>query len=107
MLALRAAIKIIPRRYCTWTISLCQGEIGGVCDWPIADGKRIYQSVWPPRALFFSIASAAESFRSTCGSVRGLPECSKQGSPAPTPQVGQGTDDNCSGVKSLIFIRIG
>src|SRR5882672_7530289 len=52
------------------------------------------------------MASTAESLRSTCGSVRGEPECSKQRSPAATPQVGQGTDDNCSGVRSLIRIRI-
>src|SRR5882724_2050979 len=88
-------------------VSLCQEEIAGVCDRPIADGKWIYQSLWPPWPLFFSIASAAESFRSTCGSVRGEPECNKQGSPGPTPQVGQGTDDNCSGVRSLMRICTG
>src|SRR6266404_9073610 len=53
------------------------------------------------------MASAAESLRSTCGSVRGEPECSKQRSPAATPHVGQGTDDNCSGVSSLMRIQRG
>jgi CRP/FNR family cyclic AMP-dependent transcriptional regulator len=53
---------------------------------------------------FFSIASAAANFRSTCGSERGAPECSTQRSPAATPHVGQGTEDNCSGVSSFLFI---
>jgi hypothetical protein len=53
---------------------------------------------------FFSIASAAANFRSTCGSERGAPECRTQRSPAATPHVGQGTEDNCSGVSSFLFI---
>src|SRR5271168_3205604 len=52
-----------------------------------------------------SLASIAASFLSTCGSERGPPECSTQRSPTPTPQVGQGTDDNCSGVSSFFFTR--
>jgi hypothetical protein len=52
-----------------------------------------------------SIASTAASFLSRCGSERGPPECSTQRSPTPTPQVGQGTDDNCSGVSSFFFTR--
>jgi hypothetical protein len=52
-----------------------------------------------------SIASTAASFLSTCGSARRPPECSTQRSPIPTPQVGQGTDDNCSGVSSFFFTR--
>jgi hypothetical protein len=48
----------------------------------------------------------AESFRSTCGSERGLPECNKQRSPRPTPQVGQRTEDSSLGVNSSILIRI-
>ena len=53
-----------------------------------------------------AIDSAAESFRSTCGSERGAPECSKHRSPDATPQVGQGTENNCFAVKSFILIRI-
>ena len=66
--------------------------------------RRIHQ--WPSsrRPLFRSIASAAESFRSTCGSERGPPECSKQRAPAPTPHVGHGTESNCFAVKSPILI---
>jgi hypothetical protein len=61
---------------------------------------------WPSscRPLFRSIASAAESFRSTWGSERGPPECSKQRAPAATPHVGHGTESNCFGVKSAILI---
>src|ERR1700676_4051672 len=50
------------------------------------------------------MASIAESFRSTCGSVRGAPECSTQTIPAATPHVGQGTETSCSGVSSFFFI---
>jgi hypothetical protein len=56
--------------------------------------------------LFVSIASAAESFRSRCGSVRGAPECSKQRSPGATPHVGQETEDNCFVVRSVILMQI-
>ena len=56
--------------------------------------------------LFSSMASAADSLRSKCGSKRGAPECSKQRSPGATPQVGQATEDNCLGVSSGILIRI-
>src|SRR5580693_10608357 len=52
-----------------------------------------------------SIATSAASFLSTCGSERGPPECSTQRSPTPTPQVGQGTGHNCSGVSSFFFTR--
>jgi len=44
------------------------------------------------------------SLRSRCGSERKPPEPSKQRWPGPTPQVGQVTEDNCSGVKSRILI---
>jgi hypothetical protein len=58
--------------------------------------------------LFFaSIASAAENFRSTCGSERRPPACSKQRWPGATPHVGQGTERNSFGFMSLIFIQIG
>jgi len=53
---------------------------------------------------FPSMVSIAANFRSTCGSERGAPECSTQGSPAATPHVGHGTEDNCSGVSSFFFI---
>jgi hypothetical protein len=53
--------------------------------------------------VFFSWASAAESFRSRCGSVRGAPECSSQASPIIAPQVLQGTDNISFGVSSLLF----
>src|SRR5580704_2912724 len=55
-------------------------------------------------APFDSITSAAESFRSTCASERRPPECSMQRCPAATPQVGQGIDNSCSGVRSLFRI---
>jgi hypothetical protein len=51
------------------------------------------------------MASTAQSFRSRWGSEFGLPEY-KQRSPGATPQVGQGTEDNCFGVRSVILIRI-
>src|SRR5271156_3355218 len=50
-----------------------------------------------------STASAAESFRSRCGSVRGAPVCSSQTSPIAAPHVLQGTDNICFGVSSLVF----
>jgi hypothetical protein len=52
---------------------------------------------------FVSTASAAESFRSRCGSVRGAPVCSSQTSPIAAPQVLQGTDNICLKVSSLVF----
>src|SRR6267154_493544 len=66
--------------------------------------ERIYGR--PRGFLFASIASTAESFRSTCGSVRGAPECSKQGSPGATPHVGQGTENHSFAVRSLFLILI-
>lgn len=51
----------------------------------------------------FSTASAAESFRSRCGSVRRVPVCSSQASPIAAPQVVQGTDNICFGVSSFVF----
>ena len=53
---------------------------------------------------FISTASAAESLRSRCGSVRGAPELSSQTSPVAAPQVGQRTDNICFGVSSLVFM---
>jgi hypothetical protein len=52
---------------------------------------------------FVSTASAAESFRSRWGSVRGAPVCSSQTSPTAAAQVVQGTDNICLGVSSLAF----
>src|ERR1700687_1740343 len=70
----------------------------------IARGKETDQLYRVFRGIFFfSMASAAESFRSTCDSERSPPECSKQRSPAATPHVGQGTEENCSGVSSFIL----
>ena len=57
--------------------------------------------------LFVSMASAAESFRSICNSERSAPEWSRQRCPAATPQVGQGTEDNCVGVRSFILMGTG
>jgi len=68
--------------------------------WP---SSRIYLRPGSPGILF---ASAAENFRSTCGSERGAPACSKQGSPGATPHVGQGTENNCFAVRSLFLIWI-
>ncbi len=72
----------------------------------IVGRKGIHRRPGLRAILFVSIASAAESFRSTCGSDRGAPECSTQRSPAPTPHVGHGTEDNCSGVSSLFFTGV-
>jgi len=54
-----------------------------------------------------STASAAASFRSRCGSVRGAPVCSSQASSLVAPQVGQGTDNICFRVRSLVFTATG
>jgi hypothetical protein len=53
---------------------------------------------------FISTASAADSFRSRCGSVRRAPVRSSHASPIAAPQVGQGTDNICLAVSSLVFI---
>jgi steroid delta-isomerase-like uncharacterized protein len=50
-----------------------------------------------------SIASAASSFLSICGSGLSSPVCSKQCLPASTPHVGQGTASNSCGVRSVIL----
>jgi hypothetical protein len=42
-----------------------------------------------------------------CGSERIAPEWSKQRFPAVTPHVGQGTEENCSGVRSFILTGTG
>lgn len=68
--------------------------------------EGIYQPLGSRRILFCSIASAAESLRSTCGSERGAPEFNKQRSPVATPHVGQGTENNCFTVRWLILIWI-
>jgi hypothetical protein len=57
--------------------------------------------------LFDSMASAAASLRSKCGSVRRPPECNKQRRPGGTPHVGQGTEENSLGVRSRILTRTG
>src|SRR5258706_1992219 len=69
-------------------------------------GQRTYRCLVPGRILFDSMASAAESLRSKCGSERRPPECNKQRWPEATPHVGQGTEDNCPGVRSRILIDI-
>jgi len=56
------------------------------------------------RIFLFSRISIAESLRSTCGSERGEPECSRQRSPAAAPQVEQSTENSCLGVRSCILI---
>ncbi len=68
--------------------------------------KGVYRRLGPPEILLVSIASAAESFRSTCGPERGAPECSKQRSPVATPHVGHGTENNCFAVRSLFLIWV-
>jgi hypothetical protein len=72
----------------------------------VPGGQRTHRCLVPGRILFDSMASAAESLRSTCGSERRPPECNKQRWPEATPHVGQGTEDNCSGVRSRILIVI-
>jgi hypothetical protein len=54
------------------------------CICRIVGRKGAYGCPGPREFLFASIASAAESFQSRCGSVRRPPECSKQGSPGNT-----------------------
>jgi len=46
----------------------------------------------------------AETLRSTCGSMRVAPEVSTHGSRMAALQVGQETEEMCSGVRSRIFI---
>jgi hypothetical protein len=53
--------------------------------------------------LVFATASTAANFRFTWGTLRGAPEYSSQRIPAATPQVGQGTDNNCLGVKFFVL----
>src|ERR1035438_2411414 len=48
-----------------------------------------------------SRASIGQSFRSKCDSKHAVP-CRRQRSPAATPQVGHGTEDNSLGVNSAI-----
>jgi hypothetical protein len=72
----------------------------------IAGRKEIHLRPGSRGILLLSTASAAESFRSTCGSERGAPEYSKQRSPAATPHVGQGTANNCFAVRSRFLIWI-
>jgi hypothetical protein len=75
---------------------------------PLKNVRKVGYEVDRPCLLYrmvrFSIASAAENFRSTCGPERGPPECSTQISPAAAPHVGQGTTDICSEVSSFFFI---
>src|SRR5713226_3719459 len=110
--------------FCTWFGFYCSHVAQAGMDWKtaylqfifgkrtyyrislIVGPKRIYRPSGPRGILFVSIASAADSFRSTWGLERGAPECSTQRFPAGTPHVGQGTEDNCLGVRSLIFIWI-
>src|SRR5579864_8795054 len=63
------------------------------------DGFRAVVICWT-----VSTASAAESFRCRCGSVRRAPVCSSHASPVAAPHVGQGTLNICFAVSSLVFI---
>jgi hypothetical protein len=74
--------------------------IGRIRSWP-----RIYRTLGR-RILFRSIASAAAIFRLKCGSRRRPPARSRQQRPIGTPQIGQGTEDNCFLVSAAILIRI-
>jgi hypothetical protein len=82
--------------------SLLVAELATVS--PVVGRNGIYRRPRPRGTLFVSIASAAESFRSTCGSERRAPECSTQRTPGAAPHVGQETEDNCFAVRSLFFI---
>jgi hypothetical protein len=53
---------------------------------------------------FISTASAEDSFRFRCGSVRRAPLYSSHAFPDAAPQVGQRTDKICFAVSSLVFI---
>jgi hypothetical protein len=59
----------------------------------------------PAGTLSCSIAPAAISFRSKCGSVHELLERHKQHSPGGTPHAGQATEVSCLNVRSPILIR--
>jgi hypothetical protein len=73
--------------------------------WHRRNGARPAQAGPPStQRKFLSMASIAESFRSTCGSERSAPECSTQRCPAATPHLGQGTEDNCFRFRFLFFI---
>jgi hypothetical protein len=67
----------------------------------------IYRRSLPRENFFRSIASTAQSFRSTCGSERRAPECSTQRTPGVAPHVGQETEDTCFGVRSFFFMLRG
>jgi len=71
----------------------------------IAGRKKIYRTLGR-EIRFRSIASAAAPFRDMCGSMRRPPARSRQRCPTGTPQVGQGTEDNCFLVSFAIFIRM-
>src|SRR5579864_6286406 len=62
------------------------------------DGFRAVVVCWT-----VSTASAAESFRSRCGSVRRAPVCSSHASPVAALHVGQGTDNICFGSEFFGF----
>jgi hypothetical protein len=69
-------------------------------------GRRAY---WHPLArgfVFLSIASTAKSFRSTCDSERGEPDCSRHRLRGAAPHVGHRTENNCFVVSSLFFIYL-
>lgn len=68
---------------------------------------RIHRGVPGRRNVFVSIAFAASSFLSICGSGLGPPECSKHSLPASTPHVGQGIASKSSGGRSEVPIEIG
>lgn len=54
--------------------------------------------------LTFFTASKASYFRSTWGSSDNAPAYDTQVCPTPTPHVGHGTEDHCSGVSALALI---
>lgn len=74
---------------------------GHTPDWIELSKKEGKESYRLP--VVFSTASAASSFRSRWGSVRGAPVCNSQASPTAAPQVPQGTDSICFGVSSFVF----
>src|ERR1700687_6027049 len=82
------------RQFASVIVAAEQGDhiLGEVINHQMASfsfGRRgIYGRPGPQEILFVSIASATESFRSTCGPERGAPECSKQRSPGAKPHVG-------------------
>jgi hypothetical protein len=93
----------ITGQYCSRDILSAWGRCSETGESIIQGRLRASLAAYDVFLVFASTASAAASFRSLCGSVRGAPVCSSQTSPMAAPQVAQSTDSICFGVSSLLF----